>query len=392
MHDEREIEEVEEQSLPSVTTTPYDLFDREFAALQAAMSVEWSKVNNHWRGPGADDLNWQVVRRLVIEGFYAKAAMRASLGMGSDGRRRDTVRHTPDEYELRRVDWRYAALQRFVDEGEHRSYDDNGASLLAQLSTGKTRRNGRELRTTRWLLSALDHDRFAAWVRDQKRLLLTDTTMRDAHQSLLATRMRSYDITRIADRLREEIILDDQLRDDAVLGRSVGRRADADQDERRQFGDGRDAVEARRQRHAAQVDRGPEGEDDHQHAGLGRSAAQTGHEQADRRRKHRGHRGPRERAEHPQHEARHEAGIGPERRADVGIRPTGERHAPAGVGDAPHDQAHRHRAHEVGKRGRRAERSGHAGGQAEDAAADRDVHDGRSQAEGPEDPGQAFGL
>lgn len=38
----------------------------------------------------------------------------------------------------------------------------------------------------------------ASWMKAQKRVLFTDTTMRDAHQSLLATRMRSYDITRIA--------------------------------------------------------------------------------------------------------------------------------------------------------------------------------------------------
>jgi pyruvate carboxylase len=38
----------------------------------------------------------------------------------------------------------------------------------------------------------------AKWMKAQKRVLFTDTTMRDAHQSLLATRMRSYDITRIA--------------------------------------------------------------------------------------------------------------------------------------------------------------------------------------------------
>ncbi|MEO8685929.1 MAG: pyruvate carboxylase, partial [Devosia sp.] len=38
----------------------------------------------------------------------------------------------------------------------------------------------------------------AAWMKAQKRVLFTDTTMRDAHQSLLATRMRSFDITRIA--------------------------------------------------------------------------------------------------------------------------------------------------------------------------------------------------
>ncbi|MEM6462783.1 MAG: pyruvate carboxylase [Pseudomonadota bacterium] len=39
---------------------------------------------------------------------------------------------------------------------------------------------------------------FAKWMRDEKRVLLTDTTMRDGHQSLLATRMRTYDIAGIA--------------------------------------------------------------------------------------------------------------------------------------------------------------------------------------------------
>jgi pyruvate carboxylase len=38
----------------------------------------------------------------------------------------------------------------------------------------------------------------AQWIKKQKRLLITDTTMRDAHQSLLATRMRSDDILRVA--------------------------------------------------------------------------------------------------------------------------------------------------------------------------------------------------
>src|SRR5437868_13699577 len=33
---------------------------------------------------------------------------------------------------------------------------------------------------------------------EQKRVLLTDTTMRDAHQSLLATRFRTYDMQAIA--------------------------------------------------------------------------------------------------------------------------------------------------------------------------------------------------
>jgi len=39
---------------------------------------------------------------------------------------------------------------------------------------------------------------FARWMREQPRALLTDTTMRDAHQSLFATRMRSRDMQIIA--------------------------------------------------------------------------------------------------------------------------------------------------------------------------------------------------
>ncbi len=39
---------------------------------------------------------------------------------------------------------------------------------------------------------------FADWMRQQRRVLITDTAMRDGHQSLLATRMRTYDIVAVA--------------------------------------------------------------------------------------------------------------------------------------------------------------------------------------------------
>lgn len=51
---------------------------------------------------------------------------------------------------------------------------------------------------TRQLLDELGAAGFAEWTRSQKRLLITDTTMRDAHQSLMATRMRTYDMLQIA--------------------------------------------------------------------------------------------------------------------------------------------------------------------------------------------------
>jgi pyruvate carboxylase len=52
---------------------------------------------------------------------------------------------------------------------------------------------------TKQLLTKLGPEKFAEWVTKQKRLLLTDTTMRDAHQSLLATRVRTFDMLAIAD-------------------------------------------------------------------------------------------------------------------------------------------------------------------------------------------------
>ena len=47
-------------------------------------------------------------------------------------------------------------------------------------------------------LRELGAEKFAQWMLEQKSVLLTDTTMRDAHQSLFATRMRSADMRVIA--------------------------------------------------------------------------------------------------------------------------------------------------------------------------------------------------
>ncbi|MDZ4688822.1 MAG: pyruvate carboxylase, partial [Planctomycetaceae bacterium] len=52
---------------------------------------------------------------------------------------------------------------------------------------------------TRTKLKELGAKKFADWVLAQKTLMMTDTTMRDAHQSLLATRFRTYDLLQIAD-------------------------------------------------------------------------------------------------------------------------------------------------------------------------------------------------
>ena len=51
---------------------------------------------------------------------------------------------------------------------------------------------------TKQLLEQLGPDKFADWILREKRALVTDTTMRDAHQSLLATRFRTYDLEQVA--------------------------------------------------------------------------------------------------------------------------------------------------------------------------------------------------
>ncbi len=51
---------------------------------------------------------------------------------------------------------------------------------------------------TRQKLDQLGPRGFAEWIRGERRVLITDTTMRDGHQSLLATRMRTFDIAAVA--------------------------------------------------------------------------------------------------------------------------------------------------------------------------------------------------
>ncbi|MED1602142.1 pyruvate carboxylase [Alkalihalophilus marmarensis] len=52
---------------------------------------------------------------------------------------------------------------------------------------------------TKQILDKQGPEALAKWVKEQKDVLLTDTTFRDAHQSLLATRVRTHDLKQIAE-------------------------------------------------------------------------------------------------------------------------------------------------------------------------------------------------
>ena len=56
-----------------------------------------------------------------------------------------------------------------------------------------------ELRGTKQILDEKGVAGLVDWVKNSEKLLLTDTTMRDAHQSLMATRMRTVDMVKIAE-------------------------------------------------------------------------------------------------------------------------------------------------------------------------------------------------
>ncbi len=57
----------------------------------------------------------------------------------------------------------------------------------------------REATGSREILLEQGPEKFSEWIKQTKRLLVTDTTMRDAHQSLIATRMRTFDMLNIAE-------------------------------------------------------------------------------------------------------------------------------------------------------------------------------------------------
>ncbi|REJ85329.1 MAG: pyruvate carboxylase [Bacteroidetes bacterium] len=60
-------------------------------------------------------------------------------------------------------------------------------------------RNKKITRGTKQLLDDLGPEKFTEWVKEQNQTLVTDTTFRDAHQSLLATRVRSTDMLKVAE-------------------------------------------------------------------------------------------------------------------------------------------------------------------------------------------------
>ncbi|PTE69778.1 pyruvate carboxylase [Staphylococcus devriesei] len=82
---------------------------------------------------------------------------------------------------------------------EKREKPDYEATSIPQVSSSKIQ----SLSGTKQLLDNQGPQAVAKWVREQQDVLVTDTTFRDAHQSLLATRVRTKDMMNIASKTAE---------------------------------------------------------------------------------------------------------------------------------------------------------------------------------------------
>ncbi len=84
---------------------------------------------------------------------------------------------------------------KFVNEthGNKRNFNVPVFPKFAQEELSELRGRG-----TKQLFDEMGAEKFSKWIRNQQRLFITDTTMRDAQQSLMATRVRSVDMEKIA--------------------------------------------------------------------------------------------------------------------------------------------------------------------------------------------------
>jgi pyruvate carboxylase len=111
------------------------------------------------------------------------------------------IDETPALFDLRQRQDRATKLLRWIADVTLNGHPDTrGRSKpLAGTPAPEAPQFGlKPLEGTRQLLEQLGPKGFADWMKSERRVLVTDTTMRDAHQSLLATRIRTKDIAGVA--------------------------------------------------------------------------------------------------------------------------------------------------------------------------------------------------
>jgi pyruvate carboxylase len=113
------------------------------------------------------------------------------------------IDHTPELFKFKARRDRATKLLNFVGDviinGNPHAKGHKLSGAIPQIIPPKCDQKASPAKGTRDLLLELGPRKFAGWVLKQKQLLITDTTFRDAHHSLMATRVRSYDMLCVAE-------------------------------------------------------------------------------------------------------------------------------------------------------------------------------------------------
>ncbi|EOH82808.1 MULTISPECIES: pyruvate carboxylase [Enterococcus] len=116
------------------------------------------------------------------------------------------IDNTPELFEFPRVRDRGNKTMRYISEITVNGFPGIEKQEKRYFETPRTPKvEKRELLTAKNILDQEGPEAVTKWVKEQDSVLLTDTTFRDAHQSLLATRVRTHDLVNVAQATGEGI-------------------------------------------------------------------------------------------------------------------------------------------------------------------------------------------
>lgn len=113
------------------------------------------------------------------------------------------IKNTPSLFEIQRSRNRATRMVNFLGDitvnGNPDVHETDPSVILVKPQVPALDHRRDFPKGTKDLLTEMGPEEFSKWLRNEKRVHFTDTTMRDAHQSLLATRMRSFDLLKVAE-------------------------------------------------------------------------------------------------------------------------------------------------------------------------------------------------
>jgi len=107
------------------------------------------------------------------------------------------IENTPELFDITPHDDRELRILTFL--GEKAVNETKGVTMEHDVPRVPHIPENPVLRGTKQILDEKGPEGVIEWIKSQKKLLLTDTSFRDAHQSLMATRLRTHDMLKIAE-------------------------------------------------------------------------------------------------------------------------------------------------------------------------------------------------